>query len=646
MTAPPDPLDSLLPMPRRIERRPGAFRLSGALSLRPPPAFASPALDTLRLELERRGVALGPGPDAIELVLDGRAGHPREGYGLVIEPGLVRIVASMSIGLNHGLRTLTQLVRAAEKEALTSGPQQEPGAFALPALSIEDSPAFERRGVMLDVSRDRVPRMDYLFRLVERLAEWKLNELQLYFEHAFAYRDHERVWRGVDPFTPDEIRALDRHCASHGIELVPNQQSFGHLHHWLKHAEYRHLAEVPEGIVHPFLGAGETQAEPFSLCPTDPESLAFLGRLYDELLPCFTSGDVNVGLDETIDLDGGVRQGRSAAAVRAKGVGRVYLDFLESVHGLVSARGKRMQFWADILLHHPELVPEVPKDAVAMLWGYEADHPFERETQTLAEAGLPFYVCPGTSSWQSIGGRSDNMLANVASAAKWGSARGARGLLVTDWGDRGHLQPPSVSWSGYLRAADLAWNPDIDARAGEAWPLPRLLNTHVFGDPESRLGAVLSGLGQLAIECGRVRNASALSVLLTKFEQPFPPPELCALDPETLRRVARRTAMAGDLTRGDAPGTDEGVLAQQELAWAAELLRFACSLGEWRLEAGAGRRLEELPEHRRTKLAEFLEPLIERHRELWLLRSRPGGLDRSARWLERILEALRGGNRS
>jgi len=40
-------------------------------------------------------------------------------------------------------------------------------------------------------------------------------------------------------------------------------------------------------------------------------------------------------------------------------------------------------------------------------------------------------------------------------------------------------------------------------------------------------------------------------------------------------------------------------------------------------------------------LAEFLAPLIERHRELWILRSRPGGLDRSARWLERILAALR-----
>ncbi|HEX6883603.1 MAG TPA: glycoside hydrolase family 20 zincin-like fold domain-containing protein, partial [Planctomycetota bacterium] len=264
----------LLPHPRRLTSFPGAFELRGPIELRPPPRFDSPALRALRAELERERIALGAGTSAIELVLDGRSGHPPEGYALTIAPGLVRVVAARVVGLNHGLRTLLQLLRTAEPHD---------GHRRLPALAIEDFPAFERRGVMLDVSRDRVPRMDYLFQLVERLAEWKLNELQLYFEHAFAYAGHERVWRGVDPFTPDEIRALDAHCRLHGIELVPNQQSFGHLHHWLKHPEYRHLAEVPEGILHPFLGAGQTTPEPFSLCPTDPRSLAFLGGLYDEL---------------------------------------------------------------------------------------------------------------------------------------------------------------------------------------------------------------------------------------------------------------------------------------------------------------------------------------------------------------------------
>ena len=67
-----------------------------------------------------------------------------------------------------------------------------------------------------------------------------------------------------------------------------------------------------------------------------------------------------------------------------------------------------MQFWGDIILHKPELIPELPKDVIALNWGYDADHPFEKETRAFADAGVPFYVCPGTSSWLSISGRTDN----------------------------------------------------------------------------------------------------------------------------------------------------------------------------------------------------------------------------------------------
>src|SRR5690606_20159639 len=153
-----------------------------------------------------------------------------------------------------------------------------------------------------------------------------------------------------------------------------------------------------------------------------------------QLLPCFTSGTVNVGLDETFDLG----LGRSRTACAERGIGRVYLEHLRAVHRLAAERGRRIQVWADVLMQHPELVPELPRDVTALLWGYEADHPFAREAELVAASGLPFLVCPGTSAWQSFGGRTANMLANIAAAAGSGAAHGAAGMLVTDWGDCGH----------------------------------------------------------------------------------------------------------------------------------------------------------------------------------------------------------------
>ena len=104
--------------------------------------------------------------------------------------------------------------------------------------------------------------------------------------------------------------------------------------------------------------------------------------------------------------------------VERLGKGRVYLDFLLKIYQAVKSRGRTMQFWSDIVLHYPELIGELPRDVIALDWGYDADHPFEKETITLADARVPFYVCPGTSSWLSITGRTDNAIANLKSAAR------------------------------------------------------------------------------------------------------------------------------------------------------------------------------------------------------------------------------------
>ena len=114
----------------------------------------------------------------------------------------------------------------------------------LPCLKIRDWPDFPRRGVMLDISRGRVPKLETLLELVEHLADFKINELQLYTEHTFAYRKYKSVWQSWGALTGEEIRKLDARCRELGIDLVPNQNSFGHLRYFLEHPRLKKLAEV------------------------------------------------------------------------------------------------------------------------------------------------------------------------------------------------------------------------------------------------------------------------------------------------------------------------------------------------------------------------------------------------------------------
>jgi len=522
-----------------------------------------------------------------------------QGYTLSITAQGLTIVGSDESGVFYGVMTLSQLVRQ-------YGPN-------LPLLEITDYPDFPARGIMLDISRDKVPTMQTLFDLVDTLAGLKLNELQLYTEHTFAYQKHPIVWEHASPFTGEEILQLDVYCRARHINLVPNQNSFGHMRRWLTHDEYRPLAEAPNGC--------DTRwgrfDEPFTLCPGDPGSIKLVSEMFDDLLPHFSSGMFNVGCDETVDLGAG----RSKEECEAKGTGRVYLDFLLKIYQLVKARGLTMQFWGDIIMEHPELASELPRDVIALEWGYESDHPFNDHGAKFAASGIPFYVCPGTSSWNSIGGRTDNALGNLLNAAENGLAHGAIGYLITDWGDSGHHQPLPVSYLGYGYGAAVSWclqsNRDID--------IARATSLHIFEDASGATGKLAYDVGNVyrifetrtfnatPYALGTLRPLAQLSIKTNKTEIKSALKEI--------DRLARSVPKL-DMHREDAD------LIQHEFLFALSLMRY-----------GVGRIVlaEAKDKDQKTMLAQLradLRLLTKQHKKVWLARNRPGGLSDSIKNLQ------------
>jgi hexosaminidase len=481
------------------------------------------------------------------------ASLPAQGYRLRIAPEGVRIEAADAAGEFYARMTMRQIERQCGGK--------------LPACTIEDWPDFPSRGVLLDISRDKVPTMETLFGLVNELAEWKINHLELYTEHTFAYRNHREVWKDASPMTGEEIERLNAYCRERFIELVPNQQSFGHFERWLKHAKYRELAAVERATC---------------LDPRHPRSLALLAELYGELLPHFTSRKFNVNCDETAGIEG-----------------RVYLDFLRKIHELVKRRGRTMHFWADIVLRHPELIGELPDDVVLLAWGYEAEH-------TFTDPGRPFFVCPGTSSWNSIAGRTENCLANQRNAATAGLQHGAIGYLNTDWGDNGHWQYLPVSYLGFAAGAALSW---CHAANGDR-DFVDALDVHVFRDSARVMGRLAYDLGN-AYRCVElpVPNGTALFHLLrqSRTHRVFG-----AVSQENLQKTREyvrdvmRPLAGARMQRADA------ALIQAEFANAARMLTLACDRGCADSDAGG--------------LAEEMRAILAEHRRLWLARNREGGL--------------------
>jgi hypothetical protein len=476
----------------------------------------------------------------------------------------------------------------------------------IPAGEILDWPDFPVRGVMLDASRNKVPSMQTLYSLVDLLSGMKINHLQLYTEHTFAYSAHRDVWAEASPMTAEEVLLLDSYCRERLIELTPNQNSFGHLQSWLRLPRYRELAECPEGFEWPWGGRSE---EPFSLDPSNPGSLKLLEGLFDELLPNFESTLFNVGCDETVDLG----QGKNRQLCEKVGRGRVYLDFLLKIHKLVSERGRTMLYWGDIIMEHPDLVPELPADAIALEWGYEAGHPFDEHGAKLRASGVPWWVCPGTSSWNSFAGRTENCLANLRAAARAGLAHGATGFLNTDWGDNGHWQFLPVSYLGLAAGASISWH-----HAGRETDFARELDAHVFLDRAGVMGGLARDLGNAYTRTGlRIHNESALFQVLRYPDRTSPPEGLTPAALAETRRWIESVAARLDGARMDLA---DASLIRDEYSLTVRLMLLAC-------DRAAGR----------STTREMLADIIGEFRGLWLARNRIGGLSDSVRRLEALV---------
>jgi hexosaminidase len=249
---------------------------------------------------------------------------------------------------------------------------------------------------------------------------------------------------------------------------------------------------------------------------------------------------------------------------------------------------------------------------------------FEENTAPLAQAGLPFWVAPGTSAWDSLVGRIDNAVGNLADAAEVGRARGARGYLITDWGDNGHLQPPSVSFGPILYGGAVSWGRDANAELDVA----TLLDRYAFDNPRARLGDAIVTLGR-QWSCTGIDTANGSPLQAALLPSTVSLAASGTPDAGAVRDVLARIDQAIDDIGRAEPGCADGALVVAELVQAARLARH----GAWRLLA---RVADDAPSV--GELRADLTEAIEDQRTAWLARARPGGLADSVSRLERTLE--------
>jgi len=275
-----------------------------------------------------------------------------ESYSLTVNASGVQIEAPTVVGAMRGLATLEQLVQ----------PSGE--GFILPFLTIQDSPRFPWRGLMIDCGRHFEP-VAVLKRSIDGMAAVKLNVFHWHLTEDQGFRIQSKLYpkltgKGSDGlfYTQEDAKEIVSYARARGIRVVPEFEMPGHSTAW--QYAYPELAsgKPPAGIRREF------GVSPYAMDPTREATYTFIARFLTEMTAIFPDPYYHIGGDETPAPDWKTNP-RIRAFMRAhklKDNAALQAYFNTRILKILQGLHKHMVGWDEIM------DPALPRDVVIQSW--------------------------------------------------------------------------------------------------------------------------------------------------------------------------------------------------------------------------------------------------------------------------------------
>jgi len=352
-----------------------------------------------------------------------------EGYSLVITSDLIAISAESEQAAFYAIQTLRQIF------------EQE----NVPCLTIQDKPDFKYRGFYHDMTRGKVATVDTLKKLIDTMAYYKMNALQLYVEHVYEFEECRDINPLTSYLTGAELDELREYCNENFIVFEPSLATFGHMFDILDQEKYHHLRVLKD--YQNDVCRWRDRMGHHTIDPRLDESFALVKSLIDQYAPHFDSQYFNICCDETFDLKNSYPKEEE---------GKLYIDFVKKIISHLNGKDKSVMMWADILLQHPEYITELPEDTIFLNWSY-GSNPSEKNVAAFKDLNRTQIVCPGTTTWSRFCEQVDREDANIIKMADYGYKYGALGVLNTNWGDYGNPASIELALYGLVLGAAQSW---------------------------------------------------------------------------------------------------------------------------------------------------------------------------------------------
>ncbi|MGA7367045.1 MAG: family 20 glycosylhydrolase [Candidatus Sulfotelmatobacter sp.] len=360
-------VNTLMPQPSHLSTQEGRLTLSPSFAIvtahyRDARLDAAIGRSLHRIET-KTGISIPTSPSsadasgAVTVSVDGpgetiQSVDEDESYSLDISPSGARLHATTVVGAMHGLETLQQLI------------QTDATGYFLPAVSIQDTPRFRWRGLMIDCGRHFMP-IEVIKRTLDGMAAVKLNVFHWHLSEDQGFRMESRAFPrltelGSDGlfYTQEQAREIVAYARDRGIRVVPEFDMPGHTSAWF--VGYPDLASAPG----PFHIEREFGVFDPVMDPTRESTYKFLDRFIAEMAAIFPDHFLHIGGDENNGVEWKANP-RIQAFMREhnlRDTAGLQNYFNQRLLKILEKHGKHMIGWDEIL------TPDLPKDVVVQSW--------------------------------------------------------------------------------------------------------------------------------------------------------------------------------------------------------------------------------------------------------------------------------------
>jgi len=359
--------NTLMPQPSKLTAEQGGFVVTSSFTVAAP-QFRDERLDAGIMRMLHRleyqtGVPIGKeiqkGATNPALVIDVKGAGEAvqsvdedESYTLNVTAAGAKLQANTVVGALRGMETLLQLV------------QPDHSAYFLPAVSIEDTPRFRWRGLLIDVGRHFEP-VAVIERTLDGMAAVKLNVFHWHLTEDQGFRIESKLYpkltgMGSDGlyYTQDQAKEVVAYARARGIRVVPEFDMPGHSVSWF--VGYPEISSGPG----PYQIRREFGISDEAMDPTRDSTYKFLDGFIGEMATIFPDPYMHIGGDES----NGVQWKANPRIVEfmqkhdMKDTAALQAYFNQHLLKILEKHHKHMIGWDEVLN------PSLPKDVVVQSW--------------------------------------------------------------------------------------------------------------------------------------------------------------------------------------------------------------------------------------------------------------------------------------